>query len=108
MDATIEDRRCEDRGDGSGRRRAPRRRVLLAATLETPAGERAVKLRNLSSTGAMIELDRPPGEGTEVVFRRGGIVARGLVVWAAGSLLGMHFAAPIDEGEVLIQIGRKA
>jgi hypothetical protein len=107
MYAPVDDRRSQDREQGSGRRRAPRRRVLLAATLETPAGERTARLRNLSSTGAMIELDKPPAEGTEVVFKRPGISVRGIVVWASGSLIGMHFAAPIAEEDVMIQIGRR-
>ena len=39
-------------------RRSPRFSVLLVARLVTTWGERIVKLRNISATGAMIEGDR--------------------------------------------------
>ena len=100
--APIDDRRREDRGDGSDRRRKPRRRVLLGATLETPDGELSVKLRNLSNTGALIETDRPPPVGTLITFRRGNTVAPGTVKWATAASIGLEFLRPIDESEVLV------
>lgn len=103
MFAPVDDRRSEDRG-GSDRRRKPRLRVLISATLETPDGERAVKLRNLSSTGALIEIDRPPHVGTLVTFRRRKTMAPGTVVWATRSMIGVEFIRPIDESEVLTHI----
>ena len=104
--APIDDRRSEDRGDGSNRRGKPRRRVLLAATLETPQGELPVRLRNLSSTGALIETDRPVEVGTLVTLRRGKTVAPGTVRWAEPRSLGLEFIRPIHESEVLSHIGR--
>ena len=102
----IDDRRRDDRGDGSDRRIRPRRRVLLSAILEMPEGDRTVKMRNLSSTGTLIELDRPPPVGTLVTFRRGNTVAPGTVVWATQSMIGVEFIRPIHEKEVLIHIRR--
>ena len=104
----IEDRRSADRGDGSDRRRQPRLRVLLAATLGTPSGDRAVRLRNLSQTGALIEVDPQPPIGTPVVFKRGKTVAPATVVRALPGSIGIQFDEPIRESEVLVHIGKPA
>jgi hypothetical protein len=104
MSLPIDDRRAMSRGPGSDRRILPRVLVLLSATLETPDGDQAVKLRNLSSTGARIETDRPPPIGTLVTFRRGTTVAPGTVVWATPSSIGIEFIRPIHQSEVLVHI----
>lgn len=104
--APIDDRRGKNRDDGSDRRDRPRRRVLLTAILETPEGDRNVRMRNLSSTGALIETNRPPPVGTLVTFRRGNTVAPGTIVWATQSMIGVQFIRPIHESEVLIHVRR--
>ena len=104
--APIDDRRREARDDGSERRIRPRRRVLLSAILEMPAGDRTVRMRNLSSTGCLIEIEPPPPVGTLVTFRRGNTIAPGTVVWATQSLIGVEFIRPIHESEVMIHIRR--
>lgn len=106
MLAPIDDRRNSDRGDGSNRRIKARRRVLLAATLETPKGELQVRLRNLSSTGALVEMREPPEVGTLVTLRRGKTIAPGTVRWATSVSIGLEFIRPIHESEVLVHIGR--
>ena len=106
MLAPIDDRRTSDRGDGSNRRTRPRRRVLLAATLETPSGDLQVRLRNLSSTGALIEMRQPPEVGTLVTLRRGKTIAPGTVRWATSVSIGVEFLRPIHESEVLVHIGK--
>ncbi len=88
------------------RRRKPRLRVLLSATLETAAGELAVKLRNLSPTGAYVEIDHPPEVGALVTLRRGRTIAPGTVVWATRAEIGLEFIRPIHHSEVLIHIRR--
>jgi hypothetical protein len=106
MLAPIDDRRTSDRADGSNRRIRARRRVLLSATLETPKGELQVRLRNLSSTGALIEMAHPPEVGTLVTLRRGRTIAPGTVRWATSVSIGLEFIRPIQESEVLVHIGR--
>lgn len=108
MIAPIDDRRTADRGDGSSRRRNPRRRVLLTAMLETPRGECTVKLRNLSSTGALIEMDHPPEIGALVTLSRGKTRAAGTVKWVANKSIGIEFLRPIQESEVLVHVTRPA
>ena len=104
MSLPVDDRRAMNRGPGSDRRILPRLRVLLSATLETPDGDQTVKLRNLSSTGARIDTDRPPPIGTLVTFRRGRTIAAGTVVWATPSSIGIEFIRPIHHSEVLVHI----
>lgn len=104
----IDDRRGEDRDDDSNRRRSPRRRVLLAATLDTPVGVQDVKLRNISSTGALLECAAPPRPGMSVTFRRNNVAIAAKVMWSRAGACGIHFDSPIKETDLLIQIGKPA
>ena len=58
-------------GPVAGKRQAKRARVLLAAKLQTPAGEIPARLRDLSRKGALVECQTVPPVGTEVMFNRG-------------------------------------
>jgi hypothetical protein len=104
----VDDRRSQDRDDDSNRRRSPRRRVLLAATLETAVGIHDVKLRNISSTGALLDCAAPPATGARVTFRRANMAIAAQVMWASAGACGIHFDSPIKETELLIQIGKPA
>ena len=108
MLTVVEERRGQERGDGLGRRRAPRLRVLIAAVLDTAAGERPVRIRNLSSAGALIEAETHLAVGERVTLKRGQTVAPADVVWVGDGKAGLHFLQPIQESEVLIHIGKAA
>jgi len=54
------------------KRRSSRSQVLLTAELEHDGACFSVKLRNLSSEGALVENAKLPIEGTQVEFRRQG------------------------------------
>jgi hypothetical protein len=95
MDAPVE-----------GKRKAKRARVLLAARLSTERGELDVRLRDLSRKGALIECDRPPAVGAEVVFTRGSTTVPARVAWAGANRVGLEFKYMIDESEVLVQLRR--
>jgi len=103
---SIDDRRSRERDDDPNRRSSPRRRVLLAATLETTIGVHDVKLRNISSTGALLDCAAPPPPGASVTFRRANIAIAAQVMWAKPGACGIHFDSPIRETELLIQIGK--
>lgn len=92
--------------DVTGKRQAKRARVLLAAKLQTPAGEIDARLRDLSRKGALVECNVSPPAGTEVVFNRGATSVPARVAWAAGNRVGLEFAYMIDENEVLVQLRR--
>ena len=90
----------------TGKRQAKRARVLLAARLETSAGQVEARLRDLSRKGALVECSIAPPVGSEVVFTRGSTCVPARVAWTAGNRVGLEFAYMIDENEVLVQLGR--
>ncbi|MBV8685962.1 MAG: PilZ domain-containing protein [Alphaproteobacteria bacterium] len=90
----------------AGKRRAKRARVLLAAKLDTPAGEVECRLRDLSRKGALVECRLVPAVGSEVVFHRGATSVPARVAWAGSDRVGLEFAYMIDENEVLVQLKR--
>lgn len=85
-------------------RKSRRSQVLLTATLEHGGSKQSVKLRNLSSEGALVENDKLPIEGTTVVFCRNDLCTRGRVVWVNGGYAGIAFDAKLDPAEVLRHI----
>jgi hypothetical protein len=85
-------------------RRSPRFRVLLVARLITTCGERIVKLRNISATGAMIEGDRLPPEGTDILLRRGSLELFATLVWVEGKQAGLEFDVPLTQAELWMQV----
>lgn len=93
--------------DVTGKRQAKRARVLLAAKLLVPGGgELDARLRDLSRKGALVECNIAPPAGTEVTFIRGATSVPARIAWTAGNRVGLEFAYMIDEGEVLVQLGR--
>lgn len=85
-------------------RKTSRSQVLLSATLEHSGSKQSVKLRNLSSEGALVESDNLPIEGTTVIFCRNDLCTRGRVVWVNGGYAGIAFDTQLDPGEVLRHI----
>ena len=93
-------------GPVAGKRQAKRARVLLAARLQTAAGEVDARLRDLSRKGALVECQSPPPAGTDVVFSRGSTSIPARVAWRDSNRVGLEFAYMIDEHEVLVQLKR--
>ena len=85
-------------------RKSQRSQVLLTATLEHGGGSQAVKLRNLSEEGALVESEKLPIEGTTVHFIRNDLNAPGRVVWVSGRFAGIAFSDKLDPAEVLRHI----
>ena len=90
-----------DNSSSCQNRRSRRSHVLLAATIETAGGEQKVKLRNLSTEGALVEGEGLPGEGCDVLFRRNELCAPGRVVWADGKYAGIAFSARLETEQAL-------
>ncbi|MFC7536915.1 PilZ domain-containing protein [Sphingomonas sp. GCM10030256] len=82
-------------------RRERRSNVLMAAALEYSGRSLAVKMRNLSSDGALVEGDNLPIEGAEIVFRRQELAVPGRVVWVRAGRAGLSFAEPLTPEAVL-------
>jgi hypothetical protein len=84
-----------------GRRASQRARLQLAATVEGTTRRYDVLLRNLSSTGAMVEGGELPPAGRTVALTRDGLDAFGTVVWSDEERCGIHFDEPIDTEQVI-------
>ena len=93
-----------DQSSNTQNRRSRRSQVLLTAELEHAGACLSVKLRNLSSEGALIESDRLPIEGTPVEFRRNELSASGRVVWVNGRHAGVAFDTKLNPEQVLRHI----
>ncbi|MBA2466136.1 MAG: PilZ domain-containing protein [Sphingomonas sp.] len=85
-------------------RRSRRSNVLLAASIEALGEVIPVKLRNLSTEGALIEGKNLPVEGSEVVFRRNELTVDSRIAWVLGNNAGVAFAGPIAREDVLRNI----
>jgi hypothetical protein len=85
-------------------RRSRRAPVLLAATIEVDGVPQAVKLRNLSEEGALIEGERLPAEGSTCFFQRNDLRLKSRVVWVLGRYAGVAFARALKSEEVLRNI----
>ena len=85
----------------SQNRKSRRSQVLLTATIEHGGASQSVKLRNLSSEGALVESDKLPIEGTSVVFCRNELCTQGHVVWVNGRYAGIAFAEKLQPEQVL-------
>ena len=90
----MEERNCQNR-------RSRRSQVLLVAKLEHGGTSQAVKLRNLSAEGALVESEKLPIEGTSVHFVRNELNAQGRVVWVNGHYAGIAFDSKLEPSEVL-------
>ena len=93
-------------GPVAGKRKSKRARVLLAARLQTASGDLEARLRDLSRKGALVECQGAPPVGSEVVFVRGNTSIPARVAWCGCDRVGLEFAYPIDEHEVLVQLRR--
>ena len=88
-------------------RKSRRSNVLLAASIEFSGAAHSVKLRNLSTEGALIEGDGLPVEGSEVLFRRNELSVKSRVAWVHGKQAGVAFHRPIAQEDVLRNIPKR-
>ena len=93
-----------DEGSTAPKRKSHRSNVLLAASLEADGAVTAVKLRNLSADGALVEADSLPPEGSRVLFRRNDLCVGGRIAWIAGKHAGVAFANRLEPQDVLRNI----
>jgi len=88
-------------------RRSRRSPVLLTATIELGGVEHDVKLRNLSSDGALVEGGELLPECARVTFCRKELRVRSRVAWVQGKHAGIAFDTPLEPHEVLRHIPRR-
>ena len=78
------------------RRRSRRSRATCGAILETPDGEIAGQLWDLSETGARVQTTYPPEQGTQALLKWGSEKVECEVVWARDDMCGVTFESAID------------
>ncbi|UUR07648.1 PilZ domain-containing protein [Sphingomonas glaciei] len=77
--------------------RQPRTNLFLSAQLSLPGeASRPVRVRNLSASGARIDLPQPPPRGSTLLLCRGAAEVAAEVMWSAGSSCGLRFTEIID------------
>ena len=77
-------------------RAAARASLYLAAALYCDGTSSPVKIRNISTTGALLEGATIPAEGSLVQLVRGGLIVHGLVAWASDCRCGLKFSGSVD------------
>ena len=82
-------------------RRASRSHVLMAASIEADGMTVAVKLRNLSPEGALIEATKLPTVGCPVIFRKKELNLAGRIAWVSGVRAGIAFDTLLDPEAVM-------
>ena len=83
-------------GGGAEARADQRINLFLSATVEVDGRNLAVRIRNLSRRGAMIECPGLPQSGSPIVIERTGLRIGGLLRWANGPRAGVQFDRVID------------
>ncbi len=87
-------------------RRARRSHVLMAASIEAEGIAVAVKLRNLSAEGALVEGDQLPAVGSRVMFRKKELYLAGRVAWITANRAGIAFDTRLDPEAVMRHVPR--
>lgn len=79
----------------SGPPRAPRKNVMLAATISAGTVSAPVRIRNLSEVGAMIDGPALPGAGVKLTLSRLALSIGATVVWSRNGRCGLSLGCPI-------------
>lgn len=90
-----------DESSPTQNRKSRRSNVLMSASLELSGMSIAVKLRNLSADGALVEGDKLPVEGSSVLFRKSDLSMPGNVAWVKGRQAGINFGQKLNPEQLL-------
>lgn len=93
-----------DESSTTQNRRSRRSNVLMAASIEASGTSTPVRLKNLSSEGALVEGETLPIEGSSVLFRKKELRLPGTVAWVKGNRAGIAFDKVLDPDTVLRHI----
>jgi len=88
------------------KRTAKRSRLLLSATLEDAAGEHVVRIRDVSTEGALLEVTTSPATDEQVQLTCGDSTLTGRVAWVDGSWCGIEFLEPLT-GSLVDHLGNR-
>jgi hypothetical protein len=82
-------------------RREPRTNMFVMATIYADTGSAPVKVRNLSSSGALVEGGVLPPPGATFRLCRGSLNITGEVVWSRDGRAGLRFASGVSVADWL-------
>lgn len=89
-------------------KREPKRsRVFLSALVDAGAGPEAVRIRDISGTGALLESDFAPKGGETLELTCGSTTLRARVAWADRGWFGVEFFTPLVIGDLVDAAGTK-
>ena len=84
-----------------------RSRVFLHAQVGSAAGRFEARIRDISTTGALLEADVLPEAGAHIHLACGRTSIYGRVVWAKGGWFGVEFHAPLQASRLVDPAGVK-
>lgn len=84
-----------------------RSRVFLSAHLDAGSGPAAVRIRDISRTGALLESDFEPKDGETLELTCGTTTLQARVAWADRGWFGVEFFAPLLIGDLVDARGTK-
>jgi hypothetical protein len=90
---------CGDAEDSQDPRIDPRSNVFLGAVLCAGIKSWPVRIRNLSSRGALVDGRDLPEEGARVRLQRGSLTANGDIAWQRGNHAGIRFDDALSVAE---------
>jgi len=70
--------------------------MFVLATMTAPTGSGPIKIRNMSSSGALIEGEALPQVGEHLLLRRGELSVSGHVTWRQQGRAGLRFDREIE------------
>lgn len=88
-------------GNVAETRAGQRTNLFLSAVLSGPQFSSPVRLRNMSSEGALAEAASVPPVGSEVRLVRGSLAVPATVVWSGQGRCGLHFSSLVSVREWL-------
>ena len=89
------------------KRTTKRSRVLLLAGLEAGGQQQEVRVRDVSTAGALVEVASELPAGQTVVLHCGDTSVEGRLSWSDGSWSGIEFTVPLTTGALVDVTGNK-
>jgi hypothetical protein len=89
-------------------KREPKRsRVFLSAQVDSGSGAVSARIRDISTTGALLESDFAPKGGDTLDLTCGSTALKGRVAWADRGWFGVEFFTPLVMGDLVDAAGTK-
>lgn len=77
-------------------RNAPRKLVLMQATIISADGPMRVQVKDITAAGARVQCRHPLKQGCDVLFKRGELFCAGRITWTKQGEAGLQFYREVD------------